>query len=174
MMRETIIPTTGAVQTMVFPSDYPGVDKDGNSLSGKPKGMEQVLQEHGLLMVLERKHSNKVVGICGNCKKSNSAREATLKEAKSKQNEAEGSGISGLTSHGISDLDFEDLERPSNCCMQCVLSVEKDFWEEKPLLQLVIKKAGHKCLFLPKFHCELNPIEMVWGQAKSSRQFSSI
>ncbi|KAF8219024.1 hypothetical protein L208DRAFT_1344432 [Tricholoma matsutake] len=50
--------------------------------------------------------------------------------------------------------------------MQCVLSLQPDFRAEKPLLQLVIEKAGHKCFFLPKFHCELNPIEMVWGQAK--------
>ena len=56
-----------------------------------------------------------------------------------------------------------------DCCMQHVLSLEKDFLEEKPLLQLIIEKAGHKCLFLPKFHCELNPIEMVWGQAKQSK-----
>jgi hypothetical protein len=48
------------------------------------------------------------------------------------------------------------------------LSLQKDFREEKPLLQLIIEKVGHKCLFLPKFHCELNPIEMVWGQVKQS------
>lgn len=50
--------------------------------------------------------------------------------------------------------------------MQHVLLLQPDFQMEKPLLQLVIEKAGHKCLFLPKFHCELNPIKMVWGQAK--------
>ncbi|TFK57758.1 hypothetical protein BDN72DRAFT_782883 [Pluteus cervinus] len=37
---------------------------------------------------------------------------------------------------------------------------------EKPLLQIVIEQAGHKCVFLPKFHCELNPIELVWAQVK--------
>jgi len=25
---------------------------------------------------------------------------------------------------------------------------------------------GHICIFLPKFHCELNPIERCWAQAK--------
>ena len=36
---------------------------------------------------------------------------------------------------------------------------------------MVIEKAGHKCLFLPKFHCELNPIKMVWDQAKQHEYF---
>jgi hypothetical protein len=63
-------------------------------------------------------------------------------------------------------MEVEDLECPWDCCMQRVLSLQPDFQAEKPLLQLVIEQAGHKCLFLPKFHCELNPIEMVWGQAK--------
>ncbi|KIK58585.1 hypothetical protein GYMLUDRAFT_170687 [Collybiopsis luxurians FD-317 M1] len=50
--------------------------------------------------------------------------------------------------------------------MQRLLSSQPDFMVEKPLLQIVIERRSHKCLFLPKFHCELNPIEMVWGQAK--------
>ena len=29
------------------------------------------------------------------------------------------------------------------------------------LLEELITTAGHLCLFLPKFHCDLNPIEMV-------------
>nr|GAT43958.1 predicted protein [Mycena chlorophos] len=42
----------------------------------------------------------------------------------------------------------------------------RDFKAEKPLLQVLIEKRGHICLFLPKFHCELNPIEMVWAELK--------
>lgn len=171
-MRDTVIPSTGLPQSMVFPADYPGLDRDGNPLAGKAKGMEQVLRERGLLVHLERKHGNKLVGVCGFCKQSQTAREAAIKAAKSKEDEVE-SGAPSLNSRGVSSLDEEDLFRPRDCCMQRVLSLEKDFREEKPLLQLVIEKAGHKCLFLPKFHCELNPIEMVWGQTKQRMYFTS-
>jgi len=52
-MRDTIVPGTNQTQLMVFPDNYKGVDKDGNPTAGKPKGMEQVLAERGLLSVLE-------------------------------------------------------------------------------------------------------------------------
>ena len=52
------------------------------------------------------------------------------------------------------------------CCMYCVLSLQEDFQSEKPLVQMIIEDAGHVCLFLPRFHYELNPIEMLWGYAK--------
>lgn len=172
-MRQTINPLDGTPQSMVFPEDYNCVGKDGVSLAGRPKGMEQILRERGLLAQLEARHgANKVIGICGKCKLLQAAQDTAMQEAKAKQDETEGSGIEGLNSCRVSDLEAEDLERPRDCCMQLVLSLQKDFQEEKPLLQLVIENAGHKCLFLLKFHCKLNPIEMVWGQAKRCKQLS--
>ena len=29
------------------------------------------------------------------------------------------------------------------------------------MLEELIRGHGHECIFLPKFHCKLNPIEMV-------------
>lgn len=52
IMRDTIIPATGKPQSMVYPVDFDGIDTDGNSLAGKPKGMEQVLRERNLLSIL--------------------------------------------------------------------------------------------------------------------------
>ena len=34
------------------------------------------------------------------------------------------------------------------------------------ILQQEIEQCGHMCLYLPKFHCELNPIERCWCHAK--------
>lgn len=156
---------------MVFPTYYNSKDKEGNSLSGKPKGMEQVLQERGLLAKLQEKHDrqgSKFVGVCAMCKLSQAAREAAAKAAKEKETEATGSGPA-LNSRGISPRDTDDFERPGDCCMQRVLCLQEDFKNEKPLLQLIIEQAGHKCLFLPKYHCELNPIEMVWAQMKQRK-----
>ncbi len=33
-------------------------------------------------------------------------------------------------------------------------------------MQEVITNAGHLCIFLPKYHCELNFIEFFWGAVK--------
>ena len=48
-----------------------------------------------------------------------------------------------------------------NCSMAWLLSQQEDFMNLPSMLELMIKEKGHECLFLPKFHCELNPIEMV-------------
>jgi len=37
-------------------------------------------------------------------------------------------------------------------------------------LQEVIENLGHKTIFYPKFHPELNLIEMCWGSAKRYAQ----
>ncbi|KAF8590727.1 hypothetical protein K439DRAFT_1611845 [Ramaria rubella] len=52
------------------------------------------------------------------------------------------------------------------CCMACLLSQQDDFINQISMLETIIKEAGHECIFLPKFHCELNPIEMYWGWIK--------
>jgi len=38
---------------------------------------------------------------------------------------------------------------------------KEDFTNQESMLETFIKNLGHECLFLLKFHCELNPIEMV-------------
>lgn len=35
-----------------------------------------------------------------------------------------------------------------------------------PIVEEVILERGHMCLFIPRFHCELNPIERCWCHSK--------
>jgi hypothetical protein len=42
-----------------------------------------------------------------------------------------------------------------------LLSKQADFVNQESMLETLIKNSGHECIFLPKFYCELNPIEMV-------------
>jgi len=44
--------------------------------------------------------------------------------------------------------------------------LQPDFQQQKSLVQEVIEAAGHLCILLPKFHCELNFIEFFWGAVK--------
>ncbi len=48
-----------------------------------------------------------------------------------------------------------DLEA-TNCCCKHVLELQPNFCEQKSLVQEVIEAAGHLCIFLPQYHCELN------------------
>ena len=52
------------------------------------------------------------------------------------------------------------------CCAEKVMSLQEDFRAQKSLIAETIEAAGHKCIFYPKFHCELNFIEYFWGAAK--------
>jgi hypothetical protein len=54
----------------------------------------------------------------------------------------------------------------TDCCARRILDLQPDFQEQKSLVQEVIETAGHLCIFLPKFHCELNFIEFFWGAVK--------
>jgi hypothetical protein len=52
------------------------------------------------------------------------------------------------------------------CCNKRILKLQPDFAEQKSIVQETIEAAGHLCLFLPKFHCELNPIEYFFGNGE--------
>jgi transposase len=53
------------------------------------------------------------------------------------------------------------------CCLSYVLSNEEDFLAQEEWLTEVVHEAGFSIIFYPKYHCELNFIEMIWGWVKS-------
>ena len=165
LMRDTVIPMDnphpelrGQPQTMVFQSDlllhHPDFD-----LRGQAKGMHRVLEERGLISVLQVANGGKAVGECQTCKLSREAQEWLRREAQATAEGGEEPGESRL------DVVQESLQ--TDCCMRKMLANQQDFKEEKPLIQVIIEGASHKCWFLPKFHCELNLIEMYWGWMKA-------
>ena len=50
--------------------------------------------------------------------------------------------------------------------MRLILRGHDDFKYEKTALEYLMANHGQRCYYIPKFHCELNPIERVWGAAK--------
>lgn len=57
-------------------------------------------------------------------------------------------------------------ENRTNCCLRRILALQPDFRNQKSYIVETVENAGHLCMFYPKFHCELNYIEMYWGAAK--------
>ena len=64
----------------------------------------------------------------------------------------------------------------AKCCCQRMLATQHDFGTERSALQHTVETRitiqgisclRHLCLFLPKFHCELNWIERMWGASKA-------
>ena len=53
----------------------------------------------------------------------------------------------------------------ADVCAQ-MLQSQPDFVEEVPKIELEMEMHGHKVLWNPKYHAELNPIEMMWGAMK--------
>ena len=67
-----------------------------------------------------------------------------------------------------------DTERMNAQDMRIILSHHDDFKREQTVVEKYLSDRGHMVLFIRKFHCELNPIERVWGQAKVfTRKFTN-
>jgi len=54
----------------------------------------------------------------------------------------------------------------TDCCLRRMLYNEPDFVNIESILETEVKVRGFSVILLPKFHCELNPIEQCWGYAK--------
>lgn len=54
----------------------------------------------------------------------------------------------------------------SDCCCRRTLYNQPDFANVESILESVCRERNVPVVFLPEFHCELNPIEQVWGAAK--------
>ncbi|KAF8306894.1 hypothetical protein DL93DRAFT_2043508, partial [Clavulina sp. PMI_390] len=54
----------------------------------------------------------------------------------------------------------------SECCTRRILYNQPDFSSVPSVLERKLADEGIKVIYLPKFHCELNPIEQCWGYAK--------
>lgn len=170
-MHDTCIPSDnpkpelrGKAQPMVFSKDLPPGHPD-YEFRGQPKGMQRILEERGLLTVLHTANNGRVVGECQRCKLSREAQEQLRREALAAMEHGE------EPSELHADIVSESLS--ATCCMRKMLANQQDFKAEKPLIQTIIEGAGHKCWFLPKFHCELNPIEMYWGWVKARESTNS-
>ncbi len=68
------------------------------------------------------------------------------------------------------ELEDEDIElynpellneacRSDNCYARRILENQPDFLEQECEIVAICREVGHLCLFLPKYHCELNIIE---------------
>ena len=67
--------------------------------------------------------------------------------------------------------DFKCPPGVRDCCCRRFLYTEPDFVQVESNLEIIAQELGVMVIFLPKFHCELNPIEQCWGYAKRVYRF---
>jgi len=117
------------------------------SLIGHSKGIKQVLLERQLV-----DPTTKLKGACTAAGKAK--RKAAMGEA-------------GIGKGGSVDVPkHAGWTGGTACCLEFLLSEQGDFKEQQNTIQELIISQGHHCIFLPKYHPELNFIERYWSRVK--------
>jgi len=52
--------------------------------------------------------------------------------------------------------------------MRALIATHPDFKDKQPEVANLLRN-GFGCIFLPKFHCEFNPIEKYWSPKRHTR-----
>lgn len=68
--------------------------------------------------------------------------------------------------------DFKCPPGIRDCCCRRFLYTKPDFTHGESNLEILAKELGVEVMFLPKFHCEINPIKQCWGYAKRIYRFN--
>lgn len=164
----------GTPQELTWSTDLPETHPHFKH-RGECKGITQILRERGLWDYFTITQRRKMVLECADCKTSGAQRAARVRAQRlHAQDEAKGLFVDPealyqayLRQEGIAAEYAAEAGR-TECCWKRILDLQTDFQEEKPELQRLLESRGHRCVFLPAFHCELNPIELYWGYIKNS------
>ena len=81
---------------------------------------------------------------------------------------------SGLLLRYRMHTDAYEAGRGLKCCDYWIMEGQEDFIKEKSLLEIEITARGHKCIFYPKFYCELNYTEFFWGAVECHTRLDSV
>ena len=113
------------------------------------KGYASILQEQVSVWdrMLEINNGKVPPGKCRQCSTSQ-----VKKDAEKRVAEADVMGQEDMIeAQDLVDAHDPALDPASDwCCMYCVLLLQDDFMNKKPMIQHYVKGQGHVCLFLPQ------------------------
>ena len=115
------------------------------------KGVRTILKERGKFRWKDTFHEPKL--LCNACK-------ARHEKPAPKEGEEGEEGEDDDEPFGLNPSE-------GGCCAWRILSDEPDFAEQRPWLQETVENMGFEMIYFPKYHCELNFIEMLWGWMKA-------
>ena len=156
------------------------------ALTGVPKGARQILLERGLWEDI----SHKVKDCAANKKKVKSSATVPATDDKDLSGDEIFENANGElqvacafdfaadSEHGVGAepvLEAPAFKHTATCCMTGALLNQSDFHAAHTAeLFNMIQTRGHRCVFLPKFHSEFNPIERWWALMKTTVASTSL
>ena len=153
------------------------ITEETHELVGVVKGVVQIIKERGLNFEMKG-------NIPASCLKANYITNNAKKKKKALKEYEVAKQLGSTQNPRYKTAALALLELPDSVkvayeasiiicnCANCVLNNQEDFLEQKSGIEEAYSHynlsngTNHKCIFLPKFHPELNFIERIWGRMK--------